>query len=357
MPSQKQLRWSELKVGITVTAALITLFVLVFLMRGTTGFFTSRIRLVTYFDNAEGLRAGQPVDFQGVSIGNVENVAVSTDRPLQPIRVVMRISSKFQPFVRKDAVATVLTQGVLGESYIDIDGSKATKSPVQDGDVVPSSNAPGLADVVRSSQSTLQNMDVLVRKLNDIVNKVDQGKGTIGELINDPTLVNKANNILNQVQGMLNDVKSGKGTIGQLFADETLYRKANDAIDKLDAIIDEANKGHGTLGKLVKDESLYNNMNQTVAKANKLIDDVNAGHGAIGKLTKDEQLAKKLENTINKLSAISDRLEAGEGSAGQFLRNPSMYNNTDQLLVETRNLVKAIRENPKKYLTIQLKIF
>jgi phospholipid/cholesterol/gamma-HCH transport system substrate-binding protein len=357
LPSQKQLRWSELKVGITVTAALIVLFVLVFVMRGTTGFFTSRIRLVTYFDNAEGLRAGQPVDFQGVSIGNVENVGVVADHPDRPIRVVMRINSKYRDFVRKDATATILTQGVLGESYIDIDGSAAKKTTVLDGDELPSTNAPGLQDVVRSSQGTLQNLDKLVRRLDRIVADVESGKGTIGELLYDPTLVNKANSILNQIQGMLNDVKSGKGTIGQLFVDETLYRKANDAIDKIDRMIDEANQGKGNLGKLLKDESLYNNMNQTVSKANKLIDDVNAGHGVVGKLTKDEELAKKLENTINKLSALTDRLESGEGTLGRLFKDPSLYNNTDQLLVETRNLVKAVRENPKKYLTIQLKIF
>lgn len=357
MPSQKQLRWSELKVGITVTAALIALFVLVFFMRGTTGFFTSRIRLVTYFDNAEGLREGQPVDFQGVTIGNVETVGVVSGRPDRPIRVVMRITQKYQPLLRKDDNAAILTQGVLGESFIDIDGRFSKGAMVHDGDELPSSNAPGIQDVVRSSQSTLQNMEILVKRLDKLVAQVESGKGTIGELLYDPTMVNKANSILNEVQGMLNDVKSGKGTIGQLFVDETLYHKANDAVDKIDAIVDQANQGKGSLGKLLKDESLYNNMNQTVSKANKLIDDVNAGHGTIGKLTKDEQLAQKLENTINKLSDLSDRLEAGQGTMGKLFKDPSLFNNTDQLLVESRNLVKAIRENPKKYLTIQLKIF
>jgi phospholipid/cholesterol/gamma-HCH transport system substrate-binding protein len=60
---------------------------------------------------------------------------------------------------------------------------------------------------------------------------------------------------------------------------------------------------------------------------------------------------------VDKLSKIADRLEAGEGSAGQFLRNPSLYNNTDQLLIESRGLVKAIRENPKKYLNVHFRIF
>ncbi|HLW51220.1 MAG TPA: MlaD family protein [Candidatus Angelobacter sp.] len=357
MPSQKQLRWSELKVGITVTAALVTLFILVFLMRGTTGFFTKRIRLVTYFDNAEGLRAGQPVDLQGVAIGNVESVVVIPNHGEKAIQVVMRINGKYQPLLRKDDMAAILTAGVLGESFIDIDGRFAKGKPIADGDELPSANAPGIQDVVRSSQSTLQNMDILVKRVDRLVAEVETGRGTIHDLLYDATLIDKANGILNEIQSMLNDVNKGKGTLGALFNDPTLYNKANDAIDKIDKMVEETNNGKGNLGKLFKDEALYNNLNQTAAKANKLMDDVNAGRGSLGKLTKDEELAKKLENTINKLSIIADRLEAGEGSAGLFLRDPRFYNNSDQLLVESRNLVKAVRENPKKYLTIQLKIF
>ena len=74
-------------------------------------------------------------------------------------------------------------------------------------------------------------------------------------------------------------------------------------------------------------------------------------YGLAGMLLKDEALAKKLHNTIEKLSAIADRLEAGEGSAGRLLKDPSVYNNTDQLLIETRNLIKSMRENPNDNLS------
>jgi phospholipid/cholesterol/gamma-HCH transport system substrate-binding protein len=87
------------------------------------------------------------------------------------------------------------------------------------------------------------------------------------------------------------------------------------------------------------------------------MNDVNAGKGALGKFAKDEQFAAKLDNTITKLSAIMTSLEAGEGSAGKLLKDPSLYNNADQMLVETRHLVKGVRENPKKYLTIHFKLF
>jgi phospholipid/cholesterol/gamma-HCH transport system substrate-binding protein len=357
LPSQKQLRWSELKVGITVIVGSLTLAILVFLISGTSGLFTKKITLITYFDNAEGIRAGQPVDLQGVAIGNVQTVRVVPGRPTSPVQVVMRVNAKFQPFIHQDSEATIETAGVLGESFIDIDSRKATGPVVKDGTELKPGNAPGIQDVVRTSQTSLQNVDILVKRADSILAEIQNGNGSLGKLIYDPTMFNKINLILNQVQGLLNDVSNGKGTIGKFFADDSLYRKADSLVTKADLMVDEINKGHGSLGKLVKDDALYNNATQTIATANKLITDLNAGRGAAGQLLKDEELARKLKNMVEKLSAISDRLEAGEGSAGKLLKDPSVYNNTDQMLIETRNLIKSIRENPKKYLTIRFRVF
>jgi phospholipid/cholesterol/gamma-HCH transport system substrate-binding protein len=357
LPSQKQLRWSELKVGITVIVGSLTLAILVFLISGTSGLFTKKITLITYFDNAEGIRAGQPVDLQGVAIGNVQTVRVVPGRPASPVQVVMRVNAKFQPFIHQDSEATIETAGVLGESFIDIDSRKATGPVVKDGTELKPGNAPGIQDVVRTSQTSLQNVDILVKRADSILAEIQNGNGSLGKLIYDPTMFNKINLILNQVQGLLNDVSNGKGTIGKFFADDSLYRKADSLVTKADLMVDEINKGHGSLGKLVKDDALYNNATQTIATANKLITDLNAGRGAAGQLLKDEELARKLKNMVEKLSAISDRLDAGEGSAGKLLKDPSLYNNTDQMLIETRNLIKSIRENPKKYLTIRFRVF
>ena len=357
MPSQKQLKWSELKVGITVIVGSLTLAFLVFLISGTGGLFTKKITLISYFDNAEGLREGQPVDLQGVAIGNVQSVRVVPGRSLDPVQVVMRINYKYLPFIREDSRAAITTAGVLGDSFVDINSQAAKGALAKDGSVLKSSSAPSITDVVRGSQTSLQNIDILVKNANSILEEIQNGKGSLGQFISDPAMINKVNAILNQVQGLLNDVNNGRGTLGQLFTDKALYVKANDAIDKLNRLADEINSGKGNLGKLLKDETLYANVNQIAAKGNKLVDDLNAGRGPAGMLLKDEEFARKLRNTLEKLSAIADRLDAGEGSVGKLLKDPSVYNNTDQMLVETRNLIKAMRENPKKYLTIHFRVF
>ncbi|MGZ4731165.1 MAG: MlaD family protein [Terriglobales bacterium] len=359
MPSQKQLKWSQLKVGLTVLAASVTLAVLIFLMSGTGGLFTHKIQLKSYFDNASGLREGAPVRLSGVDIGNVTKILVVRDRTKQltPVEVTMKVNTRYLFNLRKDSLTLLSTAGVLGETYIDIDSSQAKLGQVQDGDVLPSRDVPDFGDMVRAGQGTLQNMDALLKRLDRIVAFVESGQGSVGKLLYDPTLYNRLNATVSEFQGLVNQVAQGKGTLGKLFSDEELYQKANATVDKLNLVIDDLNAGKGSAGKFLKDPVLYENANATIANVKKLTDDVNAGKGPIGMLAKDEEFARKLRNTMDKLSAISDRLEAGEGSAGKLLRDPSLYNNADQMLVETRGLVKSIRENPKKYLTIHFKVF
>ena len=344
MPSQKQLKWSQLKVGLTVLAASITLGVLIFLMSGTGGMFTHKIALKSFFDDANGLRTGAPVRLSGVDIGNVTKIRVVPDRQLTPVEVTMKVNTTYLSSLRRDSLTLLSTAGVLGETYINIDSSQAKGETVHDGDTLPSRNVPDFSDMVRSGQSTLQNMDALLKRLDRIIAFVESGQGSVGKLIYDPALYNRLNSTVTEFQKLVNEVTEGNGTIGKLISDDELYQKVNGTVDKLNA-------------KLVKDPVLFNNANDTIANVKKLTDDINAGKGPIGKLAKDEQLAAKLENIINKLSMISDRLEAGEGSAGKLLRDPSLYNNADQMLLETRELLKSVRENPKKFLTIRLRVF
>jgi phospholipid/cholesterol/gamma-HCH transport system substrate-binding protein len=359
VPSQKQLKWSQLKVGLTVLVSSITLAVLIFLMSGTGGWFTPKLVIRSYFDNAGGLRVGAPVRLNGVDIGNVTKIRVvsSADRKQTPVEVTMKVSTTYKENLRKDSVTSLSTAGVLGETYIDIDSSQASKPEAVDGDELPIRDHPDIQDVVRASQGTLQNLDALLKRTDRIIGFIESGQGSVGKLIYDATLYNRLASTVSEFQGLVNQVSQGNGTIGKLISDDELYRKVNASVDKLNGMIDDLNAGKGTAGKLLKDPTLYNNANDTIANVKKLTDDVNAGKGALGKFAKDEEFANKLQNTMNKLSAISDRLEAGEGTAGKLLRDPALFNNADQMLVETRELVKAIRENPKKYLTIHFKVF
>ena len=357
MPSQKQVQWSELRVGVTVIFATIVLGVLILLMSGSTGLFSKKLTLMAYFDNAGGLRKGAPVRLEGVTIGNVKDIRIVSGRPLEPVQVIMRVGNKYASNIRKDSTASLSTAGVLGETFVDIESKLAKGPPAQDGDALAAIGKADIFDMVKSGQGTLQNMDTLLKRLDRIVSKVENGEGSVGKILNDPELYNRINTLVSQLQSTVDEVTHGKGSIAKLLNSDELYQRVNASVEKLDRIINGVDQGKGTVGKLMKDPRLYDQSQETISKANKLIDDINAGKGTIGRLTQDDTLAKKLESTVDKLNSIANRLDSGEGAAGKLIRDPSLYNNADQMLVETRNLVKAIRENPKKYLTIHFKVF
>lgn len=357
MPSQKQLKWSQLKVGITVVVACITLAILLFLMSGTAGLFTRRITVKSYFDNAEGLRQGAPVRLSGVDIGNVTHIGIVQGKPLTPVEVTMKISTRYGFNLRRDSVTSLETAGVLGETYLDIDSSQAVGAPIQDGDILPTQVHPDFNQVVRASQSTLQNMDALLKRADRILAFAESGKGSIGKLIYDPTLYNRLSVTVADFQKIVEQVGNGEGSLGRLISRNDAYDKFIATLDKMNGVIDDLQQGKGTAGKFLKDPSLYNNANDTIANLKKVSDEINAGKGTLGKLTKDEELAKKLDTTITKLSQLTSDLEAGQGSAGKFFKDESFYNNANDLMVESRALIKGIRENPKKYLSIKLHIF
>ena len=359
MPSQKQLKWSQLRVGITVIVASLTLGFLLFLMSGTSGLFTARITVKSYFDNAEGLRVGAPVRLSGVDIGNVTKISIvsSRDKQLTPVEVTMKISTKYHDALRRDSVTSLETAGVLGETYLDIDSSQAIGATLQDGDTLPTQVHPDFNQVVRASQSTLQNMDALLKRADRILAFAESGKGSLGKLIYDPTLYNRFSATVADFQKIVEQVGNGEGSLGRLISRNDAYDKFLSTLDKMNAIIDDMQQGKGTAGKFLKDPSIYNNANDTIANLKKITDDINAGKGTIGKLSKDEELAKKLDTTITKLSELTTRLEEGQGTAGKLFKDDTLYNNTNEMLVETRSLLKSIRENPKKYLSIKLHVF
>jgi len=357
VPSQKQLKWSQLRVGLTVLFASVTLAVLIFLMSGTTGLFTPKITLKSYFDDAQGLRNGAPVRLAGVDVGNVTAVRVVPNKPATPVEVVMKVTTKYSFDVRKDSVTAMSTAGVLGETYINIDSSHAKGPEARDGDTLATRETPDIQDVVRASQGTLQNLDALLKRTDRILAFVESGQGSIGKLIYDPNLYNQFAETVNEFKGIVDQVRNGQGSLGKLLVTDEAYNKVIAAVDKINVMIDDLQQGKGTAGKILKDPSLYDNANQTIANVQKLTDDINAGKGAIGRLSKDEALAQKLDNIITKLSALTDELEAGQGTAGKLFKDPSLYNNTDKMLVETRELVKSVRENPKKYLTFKVRVF
>jgi phospholipid/cholesterol/gamma-HCH transport system substrate-binding protein len=361
MPSQHEVRWSQLKVGVIVLISTVILVTLLFLMTSSSGLgiLSHKLTVVTFFENSAGLKTGAAVNLEGVTIGTVKTVTIdgSAARKLTPVKVVMKLDDKYSSELKKDSKASLSTVGVLGDTVVDINSQFAVGPRLQDGDELKTLETPSLTDVVKASQGTIESLNVILAKMNVIVDNIQTGKGSIGQLINSPVLYDKANKTVDELLTLEKNLNAGRGSIGKLMTDDTLYNRLNGTADKLESIANSVNSGKGTAGMLLKDDSLYKNLNSTLAHANSLMADADAGKGGLGLMLKDPKFRADLSSTLTQVNSLVSNINEGHGTLGKLATDDSVYTNLNKLLTASTDLVTTIRSDPKKYLTIHLKIF
>ena len=118
-------------------------------------------------------------------------VVTSPERKLTPVQVVMKIDSKYQTSLHTDSMAALTTVGVLGDTVVDINSRIATGPMLRDGDELKTKETPSIQDVMKGSQGALDKLNVMLAKLNTMVDNMQSGKGTFGQLLTNPDLYNK----------------------------------------------------------------------------------------------------------------------------------------------------------------------
>ena len=361
MPSQHEVRWSQLKVGVIVLVSTVVLVTLLFLMTSASGLgiLSHKLTITTYFENSAGLKTGAAVNLEGVTIGTVKTVTVvnSPDRKLTPVKVVMKLNQKFAPSLKRDSKASLSTVGVLGDTVVDINSQFAVGPPLQDNDELKTTETPSLTDVVKASQGTIESLNVILAKMNTIVDNLQSGKGSVGMLINSPDLYNKANATVDELHKLEVNLNNGRGSIGKLMTDDTMYNRLNDAAGKLENIANALDAGKGTAGMLLKDDSLYKHLNSTLIHATSLMADADAGKGGLGLMMKDPKFREELRQTLSNVNSLVAGVNAGQGTLGKLAKDDTAYTNVNKLLTASTDLVTTIRSDPKKYLTIHMRIF
>lgn len=357
MAQRKQLTWTELRVGVFVLVALFLLMVAIFYVTGA-GFLGPRYRLKTYLPEVEGMKAGAPVDLDGVEIGNVQSIDLTPHPPDREhsITLVLRVDKKFQKDIRTDSRASLVTQGLLGDRYVTISrGLTGTVIPTNG--VLQSEETPNMAQVVERGADVAENLSVLSDQLNEIVGKVKRGEGTIGKVLNDPSLYNHLDSIAARADAMTASIQQGQGSVGKLIESDDLYNKADSAVSKMNDAMTAVNDQKGTVGKLIYDPSAYNNINGVAEKGNALLADVRAGKGTLGKLATDDVLYSNLRDASANVRDATAKLNSNQGSIGKFFNDPAFYDNVTGLSGDMRLLISDFRRNPKKFLHIKLGIF
>jgi phospholipid/cholesterol/gamma-HCH transport system substrate-binding protein len=179
------------RLGAFIIATLAILAAGVFLIGSKQYLFSSTYRLKTQFATVVGLDAGAEVRVAGVHIGTVREIDLPS-KPTDKVTVLMDLQQSTHNILKQDSVASIETEGLLGNEYVGITFGSAEAVNVKDNDMIGSEPPLVIADLMKkangilvTSQSALNNVTVVAANLSSISNKINEGQGTVGELIND----------------------------------------------------------------------------------------------------------------------------------------------------------------------------
>ncbi|MFN0279692.1 MAG: MlaD family protein [Pyrinomonadaceae bacterium] len=401
MPRRNQkVTLSELRVGIFMLAALLVTGFLILNSSGNFNPFEKKLNLKTRFQSADGLHPGADVQLAGVSIGKVEDVKfLPPDSPEgqrieATLNVVATLDNKpISDLIRSDSTAQLVATSILGnDKMINIVPGTSKGAPVDENQLLESAAGNSLTQLTETGNDLLKQIKKISVPANEILDKANQGEGTLGRIINDEALydnldtaVAETRSTMTRLQITIDKINKGQGSAGKLINDPELYNSLNKTVAQLEAISTDIRAGKGSAGKFVNDDALYNNTRDAVSelrisagKISAIADDVksitadlNAGKGSAGKLLRDEKLYEdakvalaRFNSTTARIEAILADVQAGKGTLGRLVTDETLYNSVNQTATnvatftgEGTKLLDDFRKNPKKYLTIKLELF
>jgi phospholipid/cholesterol/gamma-HCH transport system substrate-binding protein len=361
MAQHKQLTWTDLRVGLFVLAGAILLTVVIFYVTGGSGW-GPKYRLRAFLPEVDGLTLGAPVRVDGVEVGNVEKITIAPPNPGVPftkernIEVVLRLQKTFQDYVRSDSFASLVTEGLLGNRYVDIDRGYVGRV-LENNDEIPGRQEKELKEMVEQSADLIESLNSIARQANAVLLDVRNGKGSLGKFMVDEAAYNHLNHSLQSVDNMMADIKAGKGTIGKLVADDEMYNRVNSVAGRVDNVLEAVQNQQGTLGKLVYDPALHESVRQFLDNGNGFLADVRNGKGTLGKLATDDSLFANYKQAGENLASATAKMNSNENTIGKFFTDPKFYDNFSGLAGDSRLLISDFRNNPKKFLHVKLSLF
>ena len=398
--TRRSLTFSQLRVGIFVLFGLLVLAFLVLNSTGDFNPFEKKLQLKARFAAADGLRDGSDVQLAGLRIGKVSEVRLlPPDSPEEEkIEATLLVESELngRPIterIRTDSTAQLIAVSVLAnEKIINISPGTIKGDPVAENHVLDSSEAISINQLTKTGNDLLQQINKLAVPANEILNKANQGEGTIGRIVNDESLyqnldatVAETKLTMVRLQTTIEKINRGEGTAGQLISNPELYNNLNRTVAQLEGISKDIREGRGSAGKFVTDDALYNetraaitDLRTSAAKINAIADDFKVitneiveGRGTAGRLLKDEQLYEDARDTIARFNSTATRFEslladaqAGKGTIGRLVTDETLFNNLNQTASninqfssEGTKLLYDFRQNPRKYLRIRVSLF
>jgi len=182
------------RLGAFIITTLAILVAGIFIIGGKQYLFSSTYQLKAQFDNVVGLDAGGDVRVGGVHVGTVHSILLP-HKPGDKVTIIMDLSKSTHQIIRQDSVASIETEGLLGNQYLAISFGSPKAAGVWDGDTIASQPPLEMSDLLNkmsgildSSQQAIHNATAATANLNSISAKINAGEGTAGALVNDKQL-------------------------------------------------------------------------------------------------------------------------------------------------------------------------
>lgn len=290
----------KIRVGIFVVVGTIILVIALYFIGSRQHIFSKNIQLHAVFDNVSGLQVGNNVRYSGINLGTVTEIEM---KAVGEIIVEMSIAEKSAHFIKKNAIASINSDGLVGSMVVNIvPGNKQPQAAVVSGDTIQSENSISTNDMLKTLSKTNDNVAVLSDDLVKVISQISEGKGTLGMLINDTVMSQN----IQQVVVDLRKTSEGAGL----------------AMSEINQIISKINYDESAAAVILSDTAAANQMKTVFANLEKSSDDVSAitqnlddyieeiksGKGALHYLTQDETFVEEIDTTMIQIKEASEKL-------------------------------------------------
>ncbi|RED49378.1 MlaD family protein [Seonamhaeicola aphaedonensis] len=288
----------KLKLGVFVIVGLLLFIAAIYLIGQRKNMFTKTFTISANFNNVNGLLQGNNVRYSGINVGTVKRINMIND---STINVIMIIDEKMVTHIKKDAIATIGTDGLVGNMLVNITPGNGNATVISKGDTIKSYSKIGTDDMLNTLNVTNENAALLTAKLLDIANSITNGNGTIGMLINDSitakniqkTINNlkltsiEANRTMGEINELVNALNIDESIAGVLLKDTLETQKVKQVINNL--------------------EVSSKNINEVVINLNETLLNIKDGDGAMNYLANDPEFVKNLDKAIKNINNGADK--------------------------------------------------
>jgi phospholipid/cholesterol/gamma-HCH transport system substrate-binding protein len=272
----------QVRVGIFVLLGLILSMTVIFLLGGGISILERQYTLKARFKDISGLRLGAPVFLAGIGVGKVDDIRFPRDLNEKDVIVYLKIKRTFEDRIREDSLASITTQGLLGDKAIFITVGTPQALVHKAGDELKVKQGLSMENLADEAQELLDNVNKLSKNANDIITDIKQQKGFLHAMIYETEgedIIQDLSKITRSANGVMKQIQKGNGVLHALVYDPTtrdLGRLFSDTAQNfkslsqhLDAVGEKVNKGEGSIGGLVNDPSVYYDLMTLLGKANR----------------------------------------------------------------------------------------